>query len=188
MDPLGPVRAVLRQGKSSAGAGNEWGLSRVHIMGDTRRVRSRKACIPENRCEMSPASAGQSIGEPHMPQILRFARLMQGTRGMSPKVLMSFLLHLPSTLRLVARLLKDARVPARLKLYCGLAAAYLIFPLDIVPDLLAPVFGLGFVDDITLVVLAFTKLIKDAPVHVVDEHVKAIGGKANPASWSEERP
>jgi uncharacterized membrane protein YkvA (DUF1232 family) len=114
--------------------------------------------------------------EAEMSRMLQFARLMKSQKGLSPGKVLSYLFHLPSLLRLIARLLRDHRVPARLKLYCGLAVAYFLMPFDFVPDFLLPLFGLGMVDDLSLLVLAFAKLVKDAPQDVVDEHVREISG------------
>lgn len=101
---------------------------------------------------------------------------MKSQKGLSPTKVLSFIYHLPSMMRLVARLLRDGRVPVKLKVYCGLAVAYFLMPFDFIPDFLVPVFGLGMVDDISLLVLAFTKLVKDAPQEVVDEHVHSMSG------------
>lgn len=115
-----------------------------------------------------------------MLKMIRFARFMKGQKGLTPTKALSFVYHLPSMLRLIARLLRDQRVPSRLKIYCGLAVLYLLSPIDVLPDLLLPVFGLGVVDDISLIFLAFNKLIKDTPQHIVDEHVQAIGRTSSP--------
>jgi uncharacterized membrane protein YkvA (DUF1232 family) len=97
---------------------------------------------------------------------------------MSPMKIVGFLYHLPSLLRLSVRLLRDSRVPTRLKVYCALAIGYFLLPFDFIPDMLLPLFGVGVADDMTFILLAFHKLIKDSPAHVVDEHVRAIGRTA----------
>jgi uncharacterized membrane protein YkvA (DUF1232 family) len=58
---------------------------------------------------------------------------------------------LPDCLTLMRRLLADPRVPRRRKAAVALAAAYLAFPLDLVPDFV-PV--LGQVDDALVVIAA----------------------------------
>jgi len=54
---------------------------------------------------------------------------------------------LPDLLVLTGRLLRDPRVPRRWKLALAALAAYLAFPLDLVPDFI-PVAGLVFPGDV----------------------------------------
>lgn len=114
-----------------------------------------------------------------MSRALRFARFMKTQKGLTPSKMLSFFYHLPNLLRLIARLLRDARVPARLKLYCGLAVLYFLMPFDLIPEFLTPLFGLGMVDDIGLLILAFGKLVRESPPDVVDEHVRALSGTSS---------
>jgi uncharacterized membrane protein YkvA (DUF1232 family) len=51
--------------------------------------------------------------------------------------------------RRVLALLRDPRTPGLPKLAVALAAAYLLWPVDLVPDFIVPVFG--FLDDLVLV-------------------------------------
>jgi len=60
-------------------------------------------------------------------------------------------LALPNLFKLVVRLLRDSRVPARHKVVAGLILAYVVSPLDVIPDLVP---GLGFLDDVLLGALA----------------------------------
>lgn len=59
-----------------------------------------------------------------------------------------------------------------------LLAAYIISPIDLIPEAL-PVFGL--LDDITLFSLGVTGLMKLVPVHVIDE-VRAANAR-RPGKW-----
>jgi uncharacterized membrane protein YkvA (DUF1232 family) len=74
---------------------------------------------------------------------------------------------LPNLIKLLARLLKDPRVPRRSKLVVGAAVAYLASPIDLVPDLVPVV---GVVDDILIAALAINHLIQVAGEEVVLEH------------------
>ncbi|MDX9971368.1 MAG: DUF1232 domain-containing protein [FCB group bacterium] len=121
-----------------------------------------------------------------MSRIIKFVRFMHSQKGLSPKTVFNFFYHLPNLLRLSARLLRDPRVPRRLKIYCGLAVGYLLMPFDVVPDLLLPLFGIGVADDVTFIFLAFHKLIKDSPSEVVEEHVRAIGRDPRPATTDQD--
>lgn len=116
-----------------------------------------------------------------MLRLIRLVKLLRNQRGLTAAKAMAFVTGLPGFLRLVVRLLKDGRVPSRLKIYCLLAVAYFVSPLDFIPDLLGPLFGIGFADDLTFLTLAFTKLVKDSPQHVVDEHLEALGHRTRPS-------
>ena len=64
-------------------------------------------------------------------------------------------------LRRIVALLRDPRTPKLPRLALALAAAYLIWPADLVPDILVPV--AGYLDDLTFVWLAARWLLKSGP-------------------------
>lgn len=74
---------------------------------------------------------------------------------------------LPNLVRLVSRLLRDPRVPRRRKLFAMAVLAYLVWPIDLIPDKI-PV--LGQLDDLILLVLALHHLLEGTPDEVVREH------------------
>ena len=76
-------------------------------------------------------------------------------------------LALPNLVKLLARLARDPRVPPRSKTFAGFTAAYLISPIDLVPDFI-PI--LGKTDDVVLVAFALNHLIQAAGYDVVREH------------------
>lgn len=76
-------------------------------------------------------------------------------------------LLVPNLLKLLARLVRDPRVPRRSKLLVGGVLAYLASPIDLVPDAI-PVVGLA--DDVLLAVYAVNHLIDRAGEEVVLEH------------------
>lgn len=83
--------------------------------------------------------------------------------GTSPSTRLGLVRTLLSQARLAVRLLREPAVPGLLKLVPAAAAAYLIWPLDIVPDLLPVV---GQLDDLGVIlagVQAFIHLCPDAP-------------------------
>ena len=73
----------------------------------------------------------------------------------------------PNILKLIGRLLLDPRVPRRAKITLGVAAAYVVSPIDLVPDVI-PV--IGWADDVLLVLFAIDSLIERAGPEIVDEH------------------
>ena len=84
--------------------------------------------------------------------------------------------------RLIFRLMMDRRVPFWQKLFLPLAVAYVILPIDFVPDFLL---FLGRIDDLLALALAGLMLILLAPRDVLMElagsPANRSGGGANPA-------
>lgn len=80
--------------------------------------------------------------------------------------------QLPAYARLAWDLLRDPRVPAEQKLILGAVGAYVVFPLDIIPDFIP---GLGQVDDVAVVLLGLRWFINSAPEEIVSEHLARIG-------------
>lgn len=76
-------------------------------------------------------------------------------------------LMLPNLVKLLYELLKDPRVPRRTKLVVGAAAAYVVSPIDLLPEFI-PVVGLA--DDFLLVAFAINHLVTVAGEEVVLEH------------------
>ncbi len=73
--------------------------------------------------------------------------------------------------RLVYALLRDPEVPFYLKLLPFTAVLYLLFPLDIIPDI-APV--VGQLDDLTVLLVGAKMFIELAPPHIVAQHMDQI--------------
>jgi uncharacterized membrane protein YkvA (DUF1232 family) len=76
-------------------------------------------------------------------------------------------LLVPRIAKLLTRLLRDQRVGARNKATLLLATAYLLSPLDLIPDFVP---GLGQLDDLVVAVLALDQMLNDVPEDVVREH------------------
>lgn len=75
--------------------------------------------------------------------------------------------QLPNFLRLLYGLITDNRVAALDKLVVAGAIAYILLPLDIVPDFIP---FLGEVDDVFLLILALQRLIANAGRAVVQSY------------------
>jgi uncharacterized membrane protein YkvA (DUF1232 family) len=76
-------------------------------------------------------------------------------------------LMLPNLVKLLGRLLKDPRVPRRSKILLGASLAYVLSPIDFLPEFI-PVVGL--LDDIFLLAFALNHLIERAGDELVVEH------------------
>jgi uncharacterized membrane protein YkvA (DUF1232 family) len=74
---------------------------------------------------------------------------------------------IPDCVVLVRRLLRDPRVPRRAKVALGLLVAYLLLPLDLVPDFI-PV--AGQLDDAILVALVLRWFLRAGGAALVREH------------------
>ncbi len=76
-------------------------------------------------------------------------------------------------LQLTWRLLWDGRVPLWTKVIPPAVLAYVISPVDLLPDF--PPMGLNQLDDLAVVLLGVRLFIELAPPDVVREHLEALG-------------
>jgi len=76
--------------------------------------------------------------------------------------------------RLAWRLFWDRRVPLWTKLIPPAALAYVLSPVDILPDV---ALGLGQLDDIAVLLIGIKLFIELAPPEVVREHLLALGAR-----------
>lgn len=74
--------------------------------------------------------------------------------------------------KLILRLIGDRRVNPWLKIIPVAGLAYLVSPLDIIPDIMLPV--VGELDDAAILWLTNYLFIELCPPEIVNEHVKAI--------------
>lgn len=79
--------------------------------------------------------------------------------------------------RLVWRLLADSRVSFATKMLLPGALAYFVSPIDAIPDILVPFFGVGYLDDLAIIVIAIRLFIAMAPKNVVAEHLDDLHGR-----------
>ena len=77
--------------------------------------------------------------------------------------------------RLAWRLFWDKRVPLWTKLIPPAALAYVLSPVDLIPDF--PPIGLNQLDDIAVLLLGTKLFIELAPPDVVREHLRALGAR-----------
>lgn len=82
---------------------------------------------------------------------------------------------LPNLVKLLYRLIRDARVPAAEKALLLGAVTYVITPLDLLPDVIPFV---GQVDDLYLVALVVLRLLSRTESEVINEHWSGPGDLA----------
>jgi uncharacterized membrane protein YkvA (DUF1232 family) len=74
---------------------------------------------------------------------------------------------LPTYARVIWGMLRDRRTPLYLKVLLGAALAYLVTPLDLIPDALPLI---GQADDLTVLLLVLDLFLANAPREVREEH------------------
>lgn len=74
---------------------------------------------------------------------------------------------LPRLIQLVTALIRDPRVPGRPKVVAGAVLAYVVSPIDLLPDSIP---FIGRLDDVVLVTAAVELLIDASPEGVIEEH------------------
>lgn len=83
------------------------------------------------------------------------------------RTLMGVISELPNWLRMFLGLFRDGRVSTVDKVLVGAAIAYLLAPVDLLPDVIP---FLGQVDDVFLLVTALRRLMQNAGRRVVADH------------------
>jgi uncharacterized membrane protein YkvA (DUF1232 family) len=81
--------------------------------------------------------------------------------------LREYALLAPRLVKLLWRLARDPRVPARNKAVMFFVAGYLASPVDLLPDFLP---GIGQIDDLILAALALDQMLNRIPESIVREH------------------
>jgi uncharacterized membrane protein YkvA (DUF1232 family) len=82
--------------------------------------------------------------------------------------------------KLILRLMGDKRVNFLLKLLPVGAVAYLVLPIDLIPEIALPV--IGFLDDAFILWFGMTLFVSLCPDEIVKEHMDALH-KVIPATW-----
>ncbi|MBM3134255.1 MAG: DUF1232 domain-containing protein [Chloroflexi bacterium] len=77
-------------------------------------------------------------------------------------------------LRLIWRLLNDARVPTWTKLLVPATLLYILSPIDFIPDV---ALGLGQLDDLTILLLGLWLFVDLCPKDIVRQHLEELGAR-----------
>lgn len=81
--------------------------------------------------------------------------------------LREYALLAPRLVKLVWRLARDPRVPARAKAVLFVLVGYLASPVDLIPDFIP---GLGQLDDLVIAAFALDQILNRVPDEVVRQH------------------
>jgi uncharacterized membrane protein YkvA (DUF1232 family) len=118
------------------------------------RTTTKSAAPPRRRRRPVAEVAGEPV-------------LETAPRTGAKKTISNTLQQLPNFFRLLYGLITDKRVQRVDKLMVAGAIAYILLPLDFVPDFLPFV---GEVDDLFLIILSVQRLINNAGRRVVEDH------------------
>ncbi len=99
-------------------------------------------------------------------------RFVRDLWARDPAATLRFAVHLPNLVRLYWRLLRDPRVSWLPKVVLIAGVLYFVVPLDLLPDF--PLVGLGWLDDLAVLIAATQMFIRLCPRRVVQEHVRLI--------------
>lgn len=84
------------------------------------------------------------------------------------KEITDLILALPELMLLLIKLIKDPRVSAEIKLKITLAVAYVVSPVDLIPEALGST--LGFVDDTLAMAVLIAGLVEEIPNEVISDN------------------
>ena len=101
---------------------------------------------------------------------------------LDPSQKAGFLQELIRYVVLAWRLFWDARVAGLVKAVPILVIAYLISPIDLIPDWLL---GLGQLDDLAILLLGIRAFVGLCPPQIVQEHLDRLSGKPPTAEQDE---
>ena len=125
---------------------------------------SRASAAASSRKRRTRASGtARAAGKAREPE----APTASAPRTGAKRTVMSTMKELPNFLRLLGGLLADMRVSTTDKLLVAGAVAYILLPLDFIPDFIP---FLGEVDDVFVLVLALQRLIANAGRSVLLDH------------------
>ena len=91
-----------------------------------------------------------------------------GRGGMTVATFKAILRDIPAFLKLLARLARDPRVSTLDKAVVAAVLVYLVSPIDLIPDWIAPV--VGQVEDVYFLALALGRLLNNAGMDVLLDH------------------
>ena len=116
--------------------------------------------MPQTTARKSRSARGSAAG----------SRAVEGTpRTGARRTVVYYMKQLPAYLRLLGGLLTDRRVSTVDKLLVAGAMAYIVMPVDLIPDFIP---FIGEVDDVFVLVLALQRLVANAGRPVLLAHWK----------------
>ncbi|HZK35477.1 MAG TPA: DUF1232 domain-containing protein [Aeromicrobium sp.] len=90
-----------------------------------------------------------------------------GRRDPGQDQLKEALRFIPDLVRLLRRLVVDHTLPRGVRIRLGLLLAYLVMPIDLIPDFIPVV---GYADDVLIVAIALRSVVRHAGVEALERH------------------
>ena len=106
-------------------------------------------------------------GPPKKTNVVKAVPVAGSTGHVDQTSLKEYALLAPRLIKLVWKLSRDPRVPARSKATLFMLAGYLVLPVDLIPDFIP---GIGQADDLLVAAFALDQILNRVPDHVVREH------------------
>lgn len=131
----------------------------------TQSARSHSASSAKKRRTASSPAAARSPRGPDRSGAA--AGGAEPPRAGAKRTIVSTMKELPNFMRLLGGLMTDKRVSNTDKLLVGGAIAYVLLPMDFIPDYIP---FLGEIDDLFVLVLALQRLIGNASRSVLEDH------------------
>jgi uncharacterized membrane protein YkvA (DUF1232 family) len=108
----------------------------------------------------------------------RFLAWTEKNAGTMVKEMVDILFTIPDLLILLINLAKDPRIAPELKLKIALCVAYVLSPIDLIPEIVAG--ALGFLDDVAAMGLLVAKLVCEISPEIIRENWK---GRPDVLEW-----
>ena len=93
--------------------------------------------------------------------------LAESRKASDPTTTRDLLRLIPDVVRLTKRLASDPTVPRATRVWLGILLAYLLFPIDLIPDFI-PV--IGYADDVLITALVLRKATQSAGTEAIERH------------------
>ena len=107
------------------------------------------------------------------------AEVREAPRSGARRTVLDTIKQIPDYLRLLVGLLSDRRVAGIDKLLVAGAIAYIVMPIDLIPDFVP---FIGQVDDIYLLVFSLQRLMTNAGAKVLTDHWRGAISELNPTN------
>ena len=121
------------------------------------------------RVLIQPGTEADNLQEKVVPKLRnKILNWVKEHDGGVTKEITDLIMALPDLVSLSFKLVKDQRVPAELKLKITLAVAYVVSPVDLIPEALGGV--LGFVDDTLAMAVLIAGLVEEIPDEVIRDN------------------
>lgn len=121
------------------------------------------------RVLIQPRTEADNLQEKVVPQLKNkiFNWVKEHGGGLTEEIT-DLIMVLPDLVLLLIKLMKDQRVPAEIKLKITLAVAYVVSPVDLIPEALGSI--LGFVDDTLAMTVLLAGLVDEIPNEVIRDN------------------